>query len=249
MYMKSVFRWIVSSGLACALVALGLNPVAGQTTKRSGASQEVRRLSVVIGGSVQIADGVSVGKIEDVVLNDRGCIDYVVVVYRDKYVAIPWSVATVDYGERIVTVDITERRFAEVPTFTRTEFSVLTKSDFTQQVRSAFGGNGESKSAKAVGQAESAKATKSDAKTEAKADEGPTPRLKPKRRPKTNPPTKRRMSRKSPRLNPMRSPKTSPATKRRAKRRTSPRNRVCVSRGIRRDSYGKLAQGSCLAPD
>ena len=169
MYMKSVFRWIVSSGLACALVALGLNPVAGQTTKRSGASQEVRRLSVVIGGSVQIADGVSVGKIEDVVLNDRGCIDYVVVVYRDKYVAIPWSVATVDYGERIVTVDITERRFAEVPTFTRTEFSVLTKSDFTQQVRSAFGGNGESKSAKAVGQAESAKATKSDAKTEAKA--------------------------------------------------------------------------------
>jgi PRC-barrel domain protein len=168
MYMKSVFRWIVSGGLACALVAVGLHPVTGQTTKRSGASHEVRRLSVVIGGSVQIADGVSVGKIEDVVLNDRGCIDYVVVVYHDKYVAIPWSVATVDYGERIVTVDITERRFAEVPTFTRTEFSVLTKSDFTQKVRSAFGGKGESTSAKASAQAESAKATKSEGKAEPK---------------------------------------------------------------------------------
>ena len=102
----------------------------------------------------------SVGKIEDVVLNDDGCIDYVIVVYRDKYVAIPWSVATVDYGERIVTVDITEQRFAEVPTFTRTEFSVLTTTDFAQKVHTAFGGKGESapakgepKPAKARGQA------------------------------------------------------------------------------------------------
>jgi PRC-barrel domain len=173
MCMKSVFRWVVSGGLACAFVLVGLNPVAGQTTNRSSSSHEVRRLSVVIGGSVQIADGVSVGKIEEVVLNDRGCIDYVVVVYHDKYVAIPWSMATVDYGERIVTVDITERRFAEVPTFTRTEFSVLAKSDFTQKVRSAFEEKSESTSAKAGAQAESAKATKSDAKTEpAKATKG-----------------------------------------------------------------------------
>jgi hypothetical protein len=173
MCMTSVFRWVVGSGLACAFVLVGLNPVAGQTTNRSSSSHEVRRLSVVIGGSVQIADGVSVGKIEDVVLNDRGCIDYVVVVYHDKYVAIPWSMATVDYGERIVTVDITERRFAEVPTFTRTEFSVLAKSDFTQKVRSAFEEKSESTSAKAGAQAESAKATKSDAKTEpAKATKG-----------------------------------------------------------------------------
>ena len=73
MCVTSVFRWGVSSGLACALMLVGLNPVAGQTTKRSGSSQEVRRLSLVIGGGVQIADGVAVGKIEDVVLNDRGC--------------------------------------------------------------------------------------------------------------------------------------------------------------------------------
>ena len=119
MCMSSAFRWIVSCGLAVGLVLAGLNPVAGQATKGSGTSHEVRRLSLVIGGSVRIAQGVSVGKIEDVVLNDQGCIDYVVVVHGDKYVAIPWSVATVDYGQRIVTVDITEQRFADVPTFSR----------------------------------------------------------------------------------------------------------------------------------
>jgi PRC-barrel domain protein len=168
MCMTSVFPWIVSSGLACALVLGGLNPAAGQTTQRS---QEVRRLSLVMGGGVRIANGVSVGKIEDVVLNDRGCIDYVIVVYQDKYVPIPWTVATVDYGQRIVTVDITEQRFAQVPTFTRTDFSVFSQPEFTQKVQSAFGGRGESTAAKAGTQAEPRKATKSEPEPKAtKAD-------------------------------------------------------------------------------
>jgi hypothetical protein len=169
MCMTSVFRCVASSGLALVLVLGGLNPVAGQTTQRSGSTQEVRRLSLVIGGGVRIANGVAVGKIEDVVLNERGCIEYVVVVYQDKYVAIPWTVATVDYGQRIVSVDITEQRFAQVPTFARTEFSVLSTTEFTQKVQSAFGGRGESTSAKAGAQAESPKAAKNEAKAEPKA--------------------------------------------------------------------------------
>jgi len=100
----------------------------------------VRRVSTVIGGTVQIAGDVSVGRIEDMVISDRGCIEYVVVVYHDNYVAIPWSVTVVDFSRRIVTVDITAERFAAVPTFTRSEFSVLTKTEFTQKVHSAFGG-------------------------------------------------------------------------------------------------------------
>lgn len=169
MYLTPMFRWMVSSGFGCFLVLAGLNPVAGQNTQRSSSSQEMRRLSLVIGSAVRIANGVSVGKIEDVVLNHRGCIDYVVVAYQDKYVAIPWTVATVDYGQRIVTVDITEQRFAQVPTFTRTDFSVFTQPEFTQKVQSAFGGKSESTSAKADAQADAPKAAKAEAKAEPKA--------------------------------------------------------------------------------
>jgi len=168
MHMKSMFPWVVSSGVVWTLVLGGLNPAAGQTTQGSGSAQEVRRLSLVVGGAVRIANGVSVGKIEDIVLNDRGCIDYVIVVYQDKYVAIPWTVATVDYGQRIVTVNITEQRFAQVPTFARNDFSVLATSAFTQKVQSAFGGTGESTSAQAGAQAESPKATRNEAKAEPK---------------------------------------------------------------------------------
>ena len=81
---------------------------------------------MVIGGAVQIAGGVSVGKIEDVVLNDSGCIGYAVVAYQDQYVAIPWNAVSVDFQQRIVSVDITQERFATVPRFRRDEFSSST---------------------------------------------------------------------------------------------------------------------------
>jgi hypothetical protein len=138
--MRFVARGAICGGLALALAFGGLNSVSAQTKQqtRSSASREVRRLSTVIGGAVQIANSVSVGKIEDLVLNDSGCIEYVVVASRDQYVAIPWSVVTVDFGQRIATVDITEERFATVPRFGRDEFSSLTKTEFTQNVHSVF---------------------------------------------------------------------------------------------------------------
>ena len=189
--MRSVFMWVISGGLVLAPAIAGL---AGETKqeKRSASSHEVRRLSMVIGGAVQIANGVSVGKIEDVVLNDSGCIAYVVVVYRDQYVAIPWSVATVDFGRRIVTVDITEERFATVPTFRRDDFSFLTKTEFTQKVHSVFDGKGTPKPKPAGVKAESpqgpSQATKSEPKPDpAKTETRENPKVESPEKPKPAP--------------------------------------------------------------
>lgn len=189
--MRSVFMWVISGGLVLAPAIVGL---AGETKqeKRSASSHEVRRLSMVIGGAVQIANGVAVGKIEDVVLNDSGCIAYVVVMYRDQYVAIPWSVATVDFGRRIVTVDITEERFATVPTFRRDEFSFLTKTEFTQKVQNVFDGKGGPKAKPAGAKAESPKeqpqATKSEPKPEpAKTEPQGKPKVESPDKPKDQP--------------------------------------------------------------
>ena len=169
--MRPVFQLAISGGLLLALAFGGLSSVSGQNKQptRSSSAPEVRRLSFVIGGAVRIANGVSVGKVEDVVLNDSGCIDYVVVVYRDQYVAIPWTVVTVDFRQRIVTVDITEERFAAVPTFRRDEFSFLTKTEFTQKVHSVFAEKGALKPKPAGTKAESRKEEPQAAKSEPKA--------------------------------------------------------------------------------
>ena len=59
--MRLVFQWVISGGLAFGLALGGLNSVAGEKKlgTPSSSSREVRRLSMVIGGAVQIANGVS----------------------------------------------------------------------------------------------------------------------------------------------------------------------------------------------
>ena len=41
----------------------------------------------------------------DIVLNDAGCVEYVVISHDDRYVIAPWTVAEVDYDERIITIE------------------------------------------------------------------------------------------------------------------------------------------------
>jgi hypothetical protein len=140
----------LTGGLACALVLGGLAFTEAQQERRQDRSRtqvrtqersrttEVRRVSAVVGGNVEFSAGGSVGKIEDIVISDTGCIEYIVVVYHDRYVPIPWTVATVNFADRVVVIDIDEERFREVPTFTKDEFAVLSETDFTTKVHKSF---------------------------------------------------------------------------------------------------------------
>jgi len=134
---------IVIGGLVCALMLGGLSLAHAQQKKESRskgeAKGEVRRISTVIGGSVQFAAGGTVGKIEDIVISDEGCIEYIVVAYHDRYVPIPWTVSTVAFDKRIVTINIEQARFEEVPTFSRNEFALLVQVDFREKVHTFFG--------------------------------------------------------------------------------------------------------------
>jgi sporulation protein YlmC with PRC-barrel domain len=151
---------IVIGGLVCALMLGGLNLAHGQQKKEGRSKGEVRRISTVIGGSVQYAAGGTVGKIEDIVINDEGCIEYIVVAYHDRYVPIPWTVSTVAFDKRIVTINIEQARFDEVPTFSRDEFALLVQVDFREKVHTFYGAGSKGKGTGAKGD----KAEKSDEK-------------------------------------------------------------------------------------
>lgn len=151
---------IAISGLVCALMFGGLTLAHAQQKKESRSKGEVRRITTVIGGSVQFAAGGNVGKIEDIVISDEGCIEYIVVMYHDRYVPIPWTVSTVAFDKRIVTIDMDQARFEEVPTFTRDEFSLLVQVDFREKVHTFFGADSKRKESGA----KEDKATKSDQK-------------------------------------------------------------------------------------
>src|SRR5262245_2953119 len=143
-------RTVWTGGLACAVALSSLAWGYAQQerkeersrtqvrTQGTRSTQEVRRISTIVGGNVEFAAGGSIGTIEDIVVSDSGCIEFIVVSYGNRFVPIPWTVATVNFGDRIVRVDITEEHFKEVPTFSKNEFSVLAKTDFVDKVHKSF---------------------------------------------------------------------------------------------------------------
>jgi hypothetical protein len=140
---------MIVGGLAAALLISGLSVAYTQERQRSRSkttvrseertsSTEVRRVSTVIGGKFVLQSDESFGKIEDIVINDAGCIDYVIIVHEDHFYPVPWGIVDVDFGpDVVVSLDMTRDRFLEGPYLSGwAEFS---KSEWREKVTKHFG--------------------------------------------------------------------------------------------------------------
>jgi hypothetical protein len=140
-------RGVASGGIALCFLLAGTGLAQAQEISRQrtegSSTTEVRRISTVIGTQVSVESGTEVGKIVDFVINEDGCIDYLVMSSEDRFIVIPWTVATVDFSRHVVRVDITRDRLLEAPSFTRNNWSELSSARFTQKVRSFFGSRSE----------------------------------------------------------------------------------------------------------
>src|SRR5436305_8834194 len=77
--MRAQTRYLVIALLSCGAALVGVPHVLSQEEVRR--TTEVRRVSTVIGASVTLKDADRFGKVEDFIVNDNGCIDYLVVGY------------------------------------------------------------------------------------------------------------------------------------------------------------------------
>jgi hypothetical protein len=128
---------LLAAGLA-ALTLVGSAAAQTETRRTTTTTTEVRRGSVVMNANVVVEGGASVGKITDFVISEGGCIEYVVVDYDNKYVLVPYQVVRVDGERRVVSVNITQEKFREIPTFTGTNWPV-TDQQYIGKVRTVFG--------------------------------------------------------------------------------------------------------------
>src|SRR5581483_3969055 len=93
-----------AAGLACCLTLVGADAALGQAPVRrettTTTTTTIHKVSAVMGDTVVVSDGGTVGKVEDIVLSENGCVDYVVVAYENKYVLVPWGVTTWNVQDR-----------------------------------------------------------------------------------------------------------------------------------------------------
>lgn len=93
-------------GLVLAAPSLTMAQVIETRTVSPPIPAGTRTANQVIGSTIRLQDGVSYGRVEDIVLNEDGYAEYLVVSREGQYGLLPWAAARVDYGQRVITYDV-----------------------------------------------------------------------------------------------------------------------------------------------
>jgi hypothetical protein len=93
-------------------------PVEKQVPASDSPLPQTHKAKSVIGSKVNIQGGLSIGIVDDIIFDDDGYVDYVVVLNEGKYVVVPWQAAKFNFEQRAATVNISQQQFQQVPTFT-----------------------------------------------------------------------------------------------------------------------------------
>ncbi|HZU36862.1 MAG TPA: PRC-barrel domain-containing protein, partial [Gemmataceae bacterium] len=91
-----------------------------------------------IGTTVHLENNVTYGKVANFVINEDGCVQYLVIAYESDYAFVPWSV--VHYEQNVVRVDVTREKIRDV-TFEKGRMPDFSSATFTRRVQTVFGGN------------------------------------------------------------------------------------------------------------
>jgi len=109
---------------------------AKQGTEAPRSSTDILRSSVMIGSTVNFQGGSSLGKVTDFVINDGGCVQYVVVSYQNRFVPVPWMATTYNSADRTLMLAIDQAQLGQIPTFA--QYSELSNAQFGQKVNTFF---------------------------------------------------------------------------------------------------------------
>ena len=63
---------------------------------------EVQTLSTILKASIALRGGGTFGQVEDIVIRERGRVDFVVVIFEERLFAVPFSLARLDFARQVV---------------------------------------------------------------------------------------------------------------------------------------------------
>jgi hypothetical protein len=110
--------------------------VGTRTDVRTRSETKILRSSLMIGSTVNLQGGVEFGTVEEFILSPSGCVDFIVVTYEDRYYPIPWTIATFNFQEQVVLLDVDQRFIQSAPVFT--QVSEFSNTQFVQKVNSYY---------------------------------------------------------------------------------------------------------------
>lgn len=131
-------RMLLGSSLALIAVVVGST----LTAQEQKAPKELRhyRAKQVMGAKVGLDGNSTVGVVDDIVLDEHGNVDYLIVALESKkLVTVPWDAADLDIEKRFATVHIAPQQFQKVPTYTVEQYPVFSAPTYRTQVYKYYG--------------------------------------------------------------------------------------------------------------
>lgn len=116
---------------AALLLAAGAAPVLADPPRPVGAvpappaavASTHIRAKQVLGTKIMIANNTAIGTVEDLVFDDAGNLEYLIVsTDTNKLVSVPWDAAKWDLEKKTGTLGLTVEQYKTIPTFTTTTY-------------------------------------------------------------------------------------------------------------------------------
>ncbi|AMV23159.1 PRC-barrel domain protein [Gemmata sp. SH-PL17] len=124
-----MIKYTMRSAFALLLTASALPVIAADPPRVVTAAPPVVaaggqiRAKQVLGTKILIAGNTAIGTVEDLVFDDAGNLEYLVVsTDNNKLVSVPWDAAKWDLEKKVGTIGITVEQYKTIPTFTTTTY-------------------------------------------------------------------------------------------------------------------------------
>jgi sporulation protein YlmC with PRC-barrel domain len=122
-----------SMGLAQVRVEVQTQP--GQRAQ----TQHPLRVKNLLGATVNLQNGAGVGTVQDIVLNDEGVVDYLVISDNGKLVTVPWEAAKFNFERRTAVINISPEQFRQIPTYTTERYPDFYTPTYRTQIYRYYG--------------------------------------------------------------------------------------------------------------
>lgn len=128
---------------AVAVPAFAQVPPPGAPAQVRPAEKEVTtptfRAKEVLGTKVSISGGTEIGTVDDLVFDDAGNLEYLIVDNGGKLVTVPFEAAKFDLTKKVAVLTITQDVYKTIPTYTTTTYPSFYTPTYRTEVYKVYG--------------------------------------------------------------------------------------------------------------
>ena len=132
---------VLKCGCVLGLLLVGARLISAQDgTSKAASEGQHYRAKQILGARVNLDGKTSAGTVDDIVMDENGNVDYLIVVNQDeRLVTVPWDATRFNVDKRTAVVDITPQKFQQVPTYTVEQYPVFSAPAYRTQIYRYYG--------------------------------------------------------------------------------------------------------------